>query len=833
MSQLALPKLAWGIAVGPFYQCLAISATSDPLGAYHRYQFAFSKLNDYPKLAVWPDAYYMAINQFSAVTLQYAGQGVIAFDRSRMLAGLPATMQYLDLASVDMNLAGMLPADLDGPAPPAGAPGYYVQMDDDAWGYSEDQLQLWRFHVNWTDPSATRFEGPSVIPVAPFDTNMCDYSRTCVPQRGTAARVDAMADRLMYRLQYRNFGSHESLVVNHTVDADGTDHAGIRWYEIRGPLTSPVLHQQGTYAPDQDHRWMGSVAMDGAGNLALGYSVSGDATFPSVRYTGRLAGDPAGVMTQGESELAAGTGAQTHPSGRWGDYSMMAVDPTDDCTFWYTQQYYATTSAQDWRTRIGTFSLGSCGPQSDLPRVSVTASTPNAYEAGAAAGVFTISRTGDSSDALTVSYLTGGTAQPGGDYTALAGQVTIPAGSASVTVPVVPLDDPYAEGDESVALTITGGNAYAAGAPSQAIVIIVSDDLPADLVLSALAVPPSAVPGAPISISDTTRNQGGGTSELSTTAYYLSTNVLLDASDIPLGARSIGPLPAGDANAGTIAATIAPGTPVGTYYVIAKADDRNALTESNEFNNTRFSGALRIGPDLVVQALGAQPAASGAGRSVTVTDTTRNSGSTHADPSVTAFYFSSNAILDAADEMIGSRPVPGLAPGDASIGATPVQIPANAGTGTYYLFARADRDGSLIESAETNNGSSPVAIRLGPDLTVTALTVPSITMAGTTIVVKDTTANVGGGDASAPTTTRFYLSVNLALDASDVVLGERTVPALAAGAPSPGSTPITIPAGTAAGTYWVICVSDAAGSVTEASETNNTRLTYISVRIGG
>src|SRR5687767_5455188 len=256
MSQLALPNLWFGLAIGPFYQCIAVSTTPDPTGPYYRYQFAFDKLNDYPKFGVWPDAYYMTINQFTAGTLQWAGQGVIAIDRARMLAGQPASIVCFDLSSTDPNLSGMLPADLDGPAPPAGSPGYFVQIDDYAWGYSEDRLQLWQFHVNWTNPSATTFTGPSLIPVASFDSNMCDYSRTCIPQRDTAVRVDAMADRLMYRLQYRNFTTHESLVVNHTVDADGTDHAGVRWYEIRNPRTSPVLHQQSTYAPDQDHRWM-------------------------------------------------------------------------------------------------------------------------------------------------------------------------------------------------------------------------------------------------------------------------------------------------------------------------------------------------------------------------------------------------------------------------------------------------------------------------------------------------------------------------------------------------------------------------------------------------
>ena len=198
LSQLSLPNTFLGIVFrAPFYQCIAVSATPDPLGAYHRYQFEFDKLNDYPKLAVWPNAYYMTMNQFTSVTLNFAGQGVVAFDRASMLAGDMAASVYFDLAPRGLHLGGMLPADLDGPAPPAGSPGYYVQVDDDAWGYAPDQLQLWRFNVDWSNPSAATFTGPSVIPVAPFDSDMCRYGRNCIPQPGTDARVDAIADRLM------------------------------------------------------------------------------------------------------------------------------------------------------------------------------------------------------------------------------------------------------------------------------------------------------------------------------------------------------------------------------------------------------------------------------------------------------------------------------------------------------------------------------------------------------------------------------------------------------------------------------------------------------------
>ena len=356
MSQFALPNFP----SGPYYQCLAVSTSGDPTGSWYRYAFSFSKLNDYPKFGVWSDGYYMSINQFSNCTIfgcNWAGEGVVVFERAHMLIGATARGVYFDLAS-NSALGGMLPADLDGPAaPPAGAPNYFMQFDD-----QPDQLQLWAFHVDWTNTANSTFTRKALLPTSPFDSNMCGGSRNCIPQPGTTAKIDAIADRLMYRLQYRNFGDHESLVTNHTVDANGADRGGVRWYEVRNPGGVPSIYQQGTFAPaDTLSRWMGSAAMDSAGNIGLGYSVANSVTFPAIRFTGRLAGDPAGTMTVSESDLRIGTGSQTHSSGRWGDYSMLAVDPSDGCTFWYTTEYYSVTTSAGWRTNIGSFTLGNCG----------------------------------------------------------------------------------------------------------------------------------------------------------------------------------------------------------------------------------------------------------------------------------------------------------------------------------------------------------------------------------------------------------------------------------------------------------------------------------------
>jgi hypothetical protein len=258
-------------------------------------------------------------------------------------------------------------------------------MDDDAWDYSPpDQLQIWEFDVNWSVPMSSTFTLEVALGTAAFDSDMCGYARNCIPQPG-GVPVDAISDRLMYRLQYRNFGTHQTLVTNHTVDVNGSDRAGVRWYELRKTGGAWSIFQQGSYSPDSNHRWMGSIAMDENGNMALGYSVSSTSVFPSIRYTGRLSTDPLGTMPQGEGVIIAGGGSQSHTASRWGDYSMMAVDPVDDCTFWYTQEYYAVNSVASWRTRIGAFGLPGCGGI-PTPTATPTGPTPTPTSTPTAGG---------------------------------------------------------------------------------------------------------------------------------------------------------------------------------------------------------------------------------------------------------------------------------------------------------------------------------------------------------------------------------------------------------------------------------------------------------------
>ncbi|GAB4500570.1 MAG: hypothetical protein Fur0035_01100 [Anaerolineales bacterium] len=351
-----------------FHQCIAVSATADPTGVWYLYDFQTSStlMNDYPHFGVWPDGYYMTVNQFDGTSYAWAGAGVAVFERSAMLQGLPARMIYIDTGAVTLNYGGMLPSDLDGTPPAAGTPNYFMEWDDSTWlGDAADTLRIWEFHTDWVTPANStfganaNFDPNAMVATSNVDPTVC-ASRNCIPQPGTTQGLDGIADRLMYRLQYRNFGSYQTLVGNHTVDADSTNHAGIHWFELRDTGTGFGLQQDGVYAPDTDHRWMGSVAMDITGDIALGFSVSSSTTYPSVRYTGRLVGDAPGMMSQGEASLIAGTGSQTHSAARWGDYSMLAVDASDGCTYWYTQEYYATTGSATWRTRIGSFKFPSC-----------------------------------------------------------------------------------------------------------------------------------------------------------------------------------------------------------------------------------------------------------------------------------------------------------------------------------------------------------------------------------------------------------------------------------------------------------------------------------------
>jgi len=389
ITQFNFPGAA--VIAPPFDECIAISTTPDPLGAYYLYDFRYSAtvFNDYPHFGVWPDAYYMSVNQFDGLDPEhpFLSAGACAFERVAMIAGNPSARQVcFDERGIDPTdgagnyvYGGQLPADLDGVgfgssftgAPPAGAPNAFMQFLDSTTA-GQDKLLEFKFHVDWALPVNSTF-GPAIeIPVADFDSSICNYERSCVSQKDSPDGLDAISDRLMYRLAYRRFSDHESLVLQHTVNADAapSNHAGIRWYEVRNPNGTPVVHQQSTYAPDSESRWMGSIAMDSAGNMALGYSLSSATRNPAIAYTARRATDPIGQMTLGEAVMFQGLGAQTATDSRWGDYSSMSIDP-NGCTFWFTTEHQLGTGEFNWGTRIGAFTLPACGD----PQVSLSQSS--------------------------------------------------------------------------------------------------------------------------------------------------------------------------------------------------------------------------------------------------------------------------------------------------------------------------------------------------------------------------------------------------------------------------------------------------------------------------
>ncbi len=345
--------------------CVAISQTADPTGAYYGYEFTTPSFPDYFKISVWPDAYYMSANEST--------YSALALNRTPMLSGLPATTVRF---AGQTNL--LLPADVDGSTPPpANTPGIFYTFKDNSFHGGADRLEIFELDVDWVTPGNSTFTLAQTLNITAYTYTVCGFFNfDCVPQAGTSQRVDAVSEWPMWRLAYRNFGSYETMLANFAIDV-GADRSGIRWYELHRSGGTWSIYQEGTHAPNDGlHRFMGSMAMDGSGNIALAYSVSSSSQFPSIRYATRLASDPLGTL-QEEAVLFAGSGSQT-ASSRWGDYSALSIDPADDCTFWATNEYYPSNSSNHWNTRVGAFVMPECqggGAQADMS-VSKTADSP-------------------------------------------------------------------------------------------------------------------------------------------------------------------------------------------------------------------------------------------------------------------------------------------------------------------------------------------------------------------------------------------------------------------------------------------------------------------------
>jgi hypothetical protein len=328
----------------PYNECIAISTTADATGSWNRYAFELSTADfpDYPHLGVWPDGYYMSVNWFKRGRT-YGGPRPYVFNRAKMLAGQAATFQTTS-APLGSGVAPIHPADLDGVTqPPTGSPDLF-------FGFGSP-MPVYRFHVDWTNTANTTWGQSQSLGVASFT------QQGAVPQPGTTQTLDSLGDRLMHRVTYRNFGTYESWTASHTVST--SSHAGVRWYEFTGPASGSLsIRQQSTYSPDATNRWMGGFAQDKQGNQAVGFSVSSSSVYPGIRFAGRLATDPLNTMAQGESVALTGTG---YPGGysRWGDYSTRAVDPVDDCTFWFGTEYN-NSATWHWRTHITSFKFAGC-----------------------------------------------------------------------------------------------------------------------------------------------------------------------------------------------------------------------------------------------------------------------------------------------------------------------------------------------------------------------------------------------------------------------------------------------------------------------------------------
>ncbi|HEY2028127.1 MAG TPA: hypothetical protein VGH20_02870 [Myxococcales bacterium] len=527
----------FSVSTTPNLQCVAVSQTPDPTGAYFRYSFSYgTDFPDYPKMGVWPDAYYITFNIF-ANGATFAGARVCAYDRAKMLTGAAATQQCFTTST---SFGGLLPSDLDGARlPPAGAPNYIVGL-----GASASQLAYWKFHVDFTTPANTTFTGPTTLATAAY-AEAC-AGGTCIPQSGTTQQLDSLADRVMFRLAYRNFGDHQALVTNHSITAGSS--TGVRWYELRPDASNNLsIFQQGTYAPDTSFRWMGSIAQDQSGDIALGFSVSSSAVHPEIHYTARLPTDAAGTMTQGESTIINGAGSQTGQSlSRWGDYSNMVVDPVDDCTFWYTTEYIPANGAFNWSTRIGSFKIPGCGGVAPANDFSISATPATVSVVAGSSATSTIGTATVSGTAQTVSLSVSGA--PAGVTASVSPASVTSGGSATLTITTT-----SAAAAGTFPLTVTG--TAASGTHSTTVSVTVTAPTANNFSISA----------SPASVSVVAGNSASSTISTATVSGAAQT-VSLSVSGAPAGVTaSVSPASVTSGGSATLTIATTTAAAAGTF----------------------------------------------------------------------------------------------------------------------------------------------------------------------------------------------------------------------------------------------------------------------------
>ena len=484
ISDFAFSVDSSGNPISPTYECIAVSKTSDPVsGGWYFYALASNDyFPDYPKMGIWPDGLYITANMFA-----YTGSGSFqlvrawALNKTQMEAGQTASVQSVNLPATisGVSVFSALPSTyhvVTG-APPAGRENFIASI------WSSKLARVWKWHIDWTAPANSSFTGPSNVTLSSWN-----QAPSTVAELGGNS-LDTLGERLMMQAQYTNMGGVESLWLTHTVaNAGATSLAAPRWYQINvtdGTVVTSAPIQQSTWVPDASYsRWMGSLAVDTNGNMALGYSRASSTAYPAIYYAGRLASDPAGTLGQSESLLHQGLGYQccTFSNGstnsRWGDYSAMTIDP-DGCTFWYTTEYYdsksTTNAGNNWQTRIGSFRFAGCSVTPDF-NLSAAPATQNACAGSDAAYTVTLNALNGFNSPVTLNA----TSLPAGTTAAFAPNPTTPPGSSTLTV-----GNTAAASAGTYNITLTGTS----GALSHAadVTLNLATDLPAAAALTAPA----------------------------------------------------------------------------------------------------------------------------------------------------------------------------------------------------------------------------------------------------------------------------------------------------------------------------------------------------------
>jgi hypothetical protein len=572
------------------YMLFAVSQTNDPTGSWHRYSFDVDDMPDYEKIGIWGDGYYMGTNNSAS-----GKKDIYVVERSKMLSGLTAQMVGFDNPWRPTTIDGFMcvpPVDNDGAFAPAGSPGLFITMNDDAIAGGTDQLWIYQLAVNWTTPASSTFTRSQQISVSSFDSNF-GANWDNIKQPGTTKELDAIPQVIMNAPQYRNFGSYQTLVCCHTVDVDNTDHAGIRWYELRNTGSGWSVRQTGTYAPDVHSRWMASIRLNGQNEIGLGYSISSTSVYPGIRYAGQSAtayAAGAGTLDLAEQTIVTGANIQTTYN-RWGDYSAISVDPTDDKTFWFTTQY--TGASQARKTRIASFQVGSAPAGIDLITLSPAATPASVLDGATTTASCTVKNQGTLAAGASnlIYYFSTDNAYSSGDAVlatdALAGinagasvasskVVTIPAGTTPGTYYILC----YADATALVTETNENNNV------SSVQISVTSSAGTPDLVVQSPATSPTTVnAGATTSASATVYNQGNGAAAASSLKYYLSADNAYSAGDTYLATSGVASLAASGSAAVSSTLTVPANTAAGTWYILFFADADLQVAESNEANN--------------------------------------------------------------------------------------------------------------------------------------------------------------------------------------------------------------------------------------------------------